>query len=121
MPEINLLKKYTSGVSASSVAREVNLLEIEGVTRGFFGNSSENREASYNSEEKQFIFDCEYREIYLHLQQKVAHSLSLANNSTPTIDTWEVDVEIALMILSESPLLTVRSFFLELEKLPVSE
>ena len=116
MPEITLLKKYTSGVSVSSVEREVNLLEVEGVARGFSRNSSENLEASYDSEEKQFAFDCEYREIYLNLQQKVYHCLSLANNSTPTLDTWEVDVEIALMILSESPLSSSSSDLDEVEK-----
>ena len=71
MPKINLLKKYTSGVSVSSVEREVNLLEVEGVARGFSRNSSENLEASYDSEEKQFAFDCEYREALARATLKV--------------------------------------------------
>ncbi len=46
--------------------------------------------------------DKEYREIYLNLQEKVYNSPDFANSPTKDIDTWEVDVQIALTILSES-------------------
>jgi len=44
----------------------------------------------------------EYREIYLNLEQKVYRSLSKVNRQSQ-IETWEIDLQIALMILSESP------------------
>ena len=116
MLETTLLRKYTSGISASSVEREADRLEIEGVARSLSRQSSENLKASYDSQEKQFPFDCEYREIYLNLQQKAYHCLSLADCSTPTLDTWEVDIEIAVMILSESPLSSSSSDWDEVEK-----
>ena len=77
--------------------------------------SSEDLEAIYDPEQTQFILNCEYREIYLDLEKKVYHSLSKANSQTK-IDTWEIDIQIALIILSESPLSCRESDFNEVKK-----
>ena len=43
------------------------------------------------------------RQRYQKLQHEIQQSPDFANSPTKEIDTWEVDVEIALRILSESP------------------
>ena len=65
--------------------------------------SSKNREKIDDSEQKQFPLDYKYREIYLNLERKVYRSLFQANNPT-MIDSWEIDLQIALRILFEEPL-----------------
>ncbi len=44
-----------------------------------------------------------YRQRYQKFQQEVHQSSEFANSPTKEVDTWEVDVEIALKVLSESP------------------
>ncbi len=44
-----------------------------------------------------------YRQRYQKFQQEVHQSSEFANSPTKEVDTWEVDVEVALKVLSESP------------------
>ncbi len=55
---------------------------------------------------QQWLLDdpnADYRKIYQNLQQQVYQSPDFANNPTWEADSWEVDVEIAITILSRSP------------------
>ena len=63
------------------------------------------QETSPNSYQQWPLDDpkADYRRVYQNLQQQVYQSPDFANNPTWEVDTWEVDVEIAIMILSKSP------------------
>lgn len=63
------------------------------------------QETSPNSSQQWPLDDpkADYRQVYQNLQQQVYQSPDFANNPTWEVDTWEVDVEIAIMILSRSP------------------
>jgi len=44
-----------------------------------------------------------YRQRYQKFQQEVHQSSEFANSPTKEVDTWEVDVEVALKVLAETP------------------
>lgn len=70
--------------------------EVEGFVRE---DNSLNQDRQKVSEE----LTTDYKQIYKNLQEQVYQSPHFANNPTWEIDGWEVDLEIAIMILSRYP------------------
>ncbi len=69
-----------------------------------FSNSSE-QDLAIVTAQQQFVENQEqnYRQIYKNLQEQVHQSPDFKNNPTLDVDTWEVDVQIVLIVLSKSP------------------
>ena len=80
-------------------------LESETKTPEHQVETSVQQETSPNSSQQWPLDDpkADYQQVYQNLQQQVYQSPDFANNPTWEVDSWEVDVEIAIMILSRSP------------------